>query len=143
MDYNILYNSATPIWLEGYTDADWAYYKADRRTTWGFVFLPRQRGHILEQQKAQVTFALSSTETEYWGTTVATCEVIWLKRILKYLGVPITDPILLYYDSMSNIDLAQNPMFHARTKHIEGHYHFIQECVLAGHVDQQHINKNM
>ena len=31
MDYDILYMSATPIQLKGYTDADWAGYKADRR----------------------------------------------------------------------------------------------------------------
>ena len=29
MDYDILYKSVTQIWLEGYTDVDWAGYKAD------------------------------------------------------------------------------------------------------------------
>ena len=30
-------------------------------------------------------------------------------------------------------------MFHARTKHIEVHYHFIWECVLAGDIDLVYI----
>ena len=34
-------------------------------------------------------------------------------------------------------------MFHARTKHIEVHYHFIRERVLAGNVDLQHISTNL
>ena len=34
----ILYKTAMPIRLEWYTDADWASYKADRRSTFGFVF---------------------------------------------------------------------------------------------------------
>ena len=56
---------------------------------------------------------------------MAACEVVWLKRILKDLGVPMKDPTPLYCDNMSNIYLAWNPVFHARTKHIEVHYHFI------------------
>ena len=31
----------------------------------------------------------------------------------------------------------------ARTNHIEVHYHFIRERVLAGDVDLQHINNNL
>ena len=42
-------------------------------------------------------------EVEYMGTTVAACEVVWLKHILKDLGVPITDPTRLFYDNMSCI----------------------------------------
>ena len=34
-------------------------------------------------------------------------------------------------------------MFHAHTKHIEVHYHFIQECVQARDVDVQHIITNL
>ena len=66
-----------------------------------------------------------------------------MKLILKDLGVPINDPILLYCDNMSNIYLAQNPVFHTRTKHIEVRYHFIREQVLAGDIELQHINTNM
>ena len=44
---------------------------------------------------------------------------------------------------MSSIYLARNPVFHARTKHIEVHYHFIRERVLAGDVDLQHISTNL
>ena len=70
---------------------------------------------------------------------MAACEALWLKRILKDLDVPIKDPTPLYCDNMSSIYLARNPVFHARTEHIEVHYHFIRERVLAGNVDLQHI----
>ena len=68
---------------------------------------------------------------------MAACEAVWLKRILKDLGVPIKDPIPLYCDNKSNIHLAQNPVFHACMKHIEVHYHFICERVQTGDVDLQ------
>ena len=38
MDYNIMYKSNMVIQLEGYTDANWAGYNADRRSTSGFLF---------------------------------------------------------------------------------------------------------
>ena len=74
---------------------------------------------------------------------VGACEAVWLQRILKDLGVPIKDPTSLYCDNMSSIYLARNPVFHARTKHIEVRYHFIREGVLAGDVDLQHISTNL
>ena len=74
---------------------------------------------------------------------MAACEAVWLKRILKDLGIPIKDPIPLFSNNMSNIYLARNPVFHTRTKHIEVHYHFIREHVLAGDVDLQHISTNL
>ena len=65
------------------------------------------------------------------------------QEILKDLGVPIKDPTSLYCDNMSSIYLAQNLVFHVWTKHIEVHYHFIQEIVLTGDVDLQHISTNL
>ena len=50
--------------------------------------------------KKQPIIALSSTEAEYKGASVAACEGVWLKRILKDLGVPIKDPTPLYCDNM-------------------------------------------
>ena len=43
--------------------------------------------------------------------------------------------VTLYCDNMSSIQLANNTIFHARTKHIEVHYHYMREKVLVGHVD--------
>ena len=75
MDYGIVYKSNATIRLEGYTNADWAGYKADRRSTSGFVF-SLGSGAISWSSKKQATVALSSTEAEYRGTTVAACEAV-------------------------------------------------------------------
>ena len=64
-------------------------------------------------------------------------------RILKDLGVPIKDLIPLYCDNMSSIYMAQNPVFHTHTKHIELMYHLIRERVQAGDINLQHINMNL
>jgi len=49
-------------------------------------------------------------------------------------------PIVIYYDNISSILLANNPVYHARTKHIEVHYHFIRKKVVAKEIDFIHVN---
>jgi hypothetical protein len=62
-----------------------------------------------------------------------------LKRLLKDLQEEVSDPTTIYCDNLSSIQLAKNPVFHARTKHIEVHYHFVRERVLSGEVVLQYI----
>ena len=47
---------------------------------------------------------------------------------------------LIYCDNISNIMLDNNPVYHVRTKHIEVHYHFLREKVLAGEVDLIYVS---
>ena len=48
-------------------------------------------------------------------------------------------PIPLHCNNQSAIRLAENSMFHARTKHVEVHYHFIREKVLKEEIEIQQI----
>jgi hypothetical protein len=48
--------------------------------------------------------------------------------------------VVIYCDNISSILLANNPVYHARTKHIEVHYHFIKEKVLAKEINLIHVN---
>ncbi len=48
--------------------------------------------------------------------------------------------VFIYCDNISSILLANNPVYHARTKHIEVHYHFIREKVLAKKIDLIHVS---
>ena len=62
-----------------------------------------------------------------------------MKRLLKDLQEEVSDPTTIYCDNLSSIQLAKNPVFHARTKHIEVHYHFVRERVLSGEVELQYV----
>ena len=44
------------------------------------------------------------------------------------LGIKEDMP-LLHCDSQSAIQLSKNPMFHAKTKHVDVRYHFIREVL--------------
>lgn len=46
----------------------------------------------------------------------------------------------MYTDNMSAVDLARNPMFHGRSKHIDLQYHFIRDCVEKGLIVIKHVS---
>jgi len=48
--------------------------------------------------------------------------------------------VVIYCDNINSILLANNPVYHVRTKHIEVHYHFIREKVLAKEIDLIHVS---
>jgi flagellar biosynthesis GTPase FlhF len=47
--------------------------------------------------------------------------------------------MVIYSDNLSSIQLAKNPVFHARTKHIEVNYHFVRERVLSREVELRYV----
>jgi hypothetical protein len=84
-------------------------------------------GVVSWSSKKQPTFSLSSMEAEYRGVAIIACEVVWLHKLLSDLGQSMDAPVVIYCDNISSILLANNPAYHARTKHIEVYYHFIRE----------------
>ena len=71
---------------------------------------------------------MSTTEAEYIAASEACKEAIWLARLVGDLGISIEVPTL-HCDSQSAIMLAKNPVFHAKTKHIEVKFHFIRDML--------------
>ncbi|KAI0499127.1 hypothetical protein KFK09_020028 [Dendrobium nobile] len=128
-----------PLHLRSFSDSDWASNPLDRKSISGFCsFL----GNSLVSWcvKKQLTVAKSSTEAEYRSLASATSDIIWLQRLLADFHITLTAPTSLSCDSSSALALANNPVFHARTKHIEIDYHFIRERILSKEIDVQHIN---
>jgi hypothetical protein len=76
-----------------------------------------------------------SMEAEYRSVVIVACEVVWLQKLLSNLGQSMDAPVVIYCDNINSILLANNPVYHAMTKHIEVHYHFIREKVLAKEID--------
>ncbi|KAL0325093.1 UNVERIFIED_CONTAM: Retrovirus-related Pol polyprotein from transposon RE2 [Sesamum radiatum] len=96
-----------------------------RRSTTGYVFMLGS-GAVSWCSKRQPTVSLSTIEAEYWATAMAAPEITWLVQLLKDLHQPIEYGVPLYCNNLSAIRLAKNSVFHARTKHVEVHYHFIR-----------------
>lgn len=76
--------------------------------------------------KKQPTMYRSSAEAEYYLMATTSCELNWLKPLLKSLDVRYSCPMCLYCDISSfphwcDID------FHEHTKHIEVDCHYVQD----------------
>ncbi|MCO5611787.1 hypothetical protein L7F22_066046 [Adiantum nelumboides] len=80
-----------------------------------------------------------NTEEEYRGAVVAACQVAWLEMLLQDLEIQVQDPVVIYCDNLGSIQLGWILVFHACTKHIEVHYHFIKERVLDGDIDLAYV----
>ncbi len=48
--------------------------------------------------------------------------------------------VVIYCDNISSIPLANTLVYHARTKHIEVHYHFIRKKILAKEINLIHVS---
>jgi len=120
--------------LTGYSDADWAGDLDDRHSTSGNLFI-MAGGTISWTSKKQATVSLSTAEAEYIALSTATQEAIWLRRLLADLNRKQSKPTVIMGDNQGSIAIARNPVFHARTKHIDIRYHFIREALQNGEID--------
>ena len=128
LDHGLFYTPG-PISLSTFFDVDWAGDPNDRRSTSGpLVYLGHN--HITWSAKKQLTISRSSTEAEYRAFVSASAELCWLRTLVKDLGIYLYDPPILWCDNVSALNIASNPVFHARTKHIEVDFHFIRERVI-------------
>lgn len=114
-----------------YSNFDWAGDTVDRKSTTSYcTFLG---GSLISwKSKKQSSVSRSSLEAEYRAMTTTTAEIVWLRWLLVELGVPQLNPTPMYYGNQSAIQIACNPVFHERTKHIEIDCHFVRHQFLNG-----------
>ncbi|XP_040996025.1 uncharacterized mitochondrial protein AtMg00810-like [Juglans microcarpa x Juglans regia] len=116
--------------LHAYSDADWADYPDNRRSTGGFcIYLGN---HLISwSSRKQHTVARSSIETEYKSLANTTAELIWLQTLIKELGFTLFKPPVLWCDNMGTTYLTSNHVHHSHTKHMGINFHFIRDRVAA------------
>lgn len=125
--------------LTGYSDSDRGGNIDDRKSTDGMTFYLDENLITWVSQK-QRCVALSSCEAEFMAATAAACQGVWLSNLLSQVTDMKRCPVVIYVDNRSAIDLAKNPVFHGRSKHIDIRYHFIRECVEKGEIMIKHVS---
>ena len=122
----LLYTRQGSLQVECYTDADWAGSLDNRRSTSGYCTFVG--GNLVSwRSKKQTVVARSTAEAEFRSLAHGVCEVLWLRILLAELGLFQGTPLMLYCDNKAAIDIANNPVQHDRTKHVEIDRHFIKE----------------
>ena len=118
-----------PIFLSAFSDSNWAGDPFDRRSTTSFIAYLGYNP-ITWNAKKQDTVSRSSTKSEYHALASTAAELCWLRQVFKDLGIFLPTAPNLWCDNVSALAIAFNPVFHARTKHLEVDYHFVHEKVL-------------
>ena len=144
-DYKLTYGpnrSANGPGLFGFCDADWGNSVDDRKSVTGYAFI-MYGGAVSWNTRKQPTVALSSMEAEYMAATEATKEAIWLRTFMIELGMDVSGETFILCDNQGAMELAKNPGYHSRSKHIDIRHHFIREAVENKIVTMKYINTNI
>ena len=127
--------------LSAYSDANWTGDPVDHKSITGIIvffgIFP-----ITWSAKKQATISRSSTEAEYRALASSATKLCWTRMLLRDLGIFLSHPPLLWCDNVSALAITSNPVFHARTKHVEVDYHFVHERVLKHDLQAKFISSH-
>ena len=84
LDCGLSYDGDHDFTLSGYTDVDWAGSVSNSKSTSRCCF-SLGSAMISWQSRKQSSIALSTTEAKYIAACSASCEAIWLRKLLTSL----------------------------------------------------------
>ena len=114
-------------------DSDWEGSAIDRKSTLGCCF-SMGLSVIYWFNRKRSSMALSIAEGECVVSCSASCEEVWLRKLLSDLFDLRLDATCIHCDNQSCMKLSENPMFHDNSKHIEIKYYYIRDMVQRGAV---------
>ena len=137
-DHGIMFKKNGHLEIHGYTDADWAGNPIDRKSTSGyFTFVG---GNLVTwKSKKQKVVALSSAEAEFRGIRNGLTEILWLRLLMEEIGFLSQKTCQMFCDNKAAISIAENPVQHDRTKHVEVDRHFIKEKIEEGSIEFPYV----
>jgi hypothetical protein len=111
--------------LIGYSDSDYAGCKVDRKSTSGTCqFFGRSL--VSWSSNKLTSVVLSTAEAEYVAASQCCTQLLWMRQTLWGFVYNLSKvPVLC--DNESAICLADNPVEHSHTKHIDIRHHFLRD----------------
>ena len=118
---------------------DWAGSVLDKKSTSGGCYCLGST-MISWFSKKQSSFSLSTTEAEYIASCFASCEAIWIRKLMSGLFDMELDTTSILCDNQTCIKMTENLVFHDKLKHIEIQYFYIRDMVQKGAMQLQYVS---
>ncbi|SOV04279.1 uncharacterized protein UDID_17051 [Ustilago sp. UG-2017a] len=83
--------------------------------------------------------SIQAHDTEFIAATEATREVLFLKQLLRSIGIATGTPTV-YSDNTGCIQVSKDPAQHWKLKHIDTKYHFVCNNVQEGRVQIKYVD---
>jgi hypothetical protein len=136
--FGLWYPKGSTFDLIGYSDADYAGCKIDRKSTSRTCqFLGRSL--VSWASKKHNSVALSTAEVEYIAAGHCCAQLLWMRQTLRDYGYKLSKVPLLCYNE-SAIRMTYNPVEHSRTKHIDIRYHFLRDHQQKGDIEITYVS---
>ncbi|KAI3516445.1 hypothetical protein L1887_15360 [Cichorium endivia] len=135
----ILLSNTGETSLTAYCDSDWLGCPLTRRSRTGYLLL-LGGSPISWKSKKQSVVSRSSAEAEYRAMASTVSEILWMRWLLQELCAPCHGPTQLFCDNQAARHIANNPVFHERTKHVEMDCHFVRERVESKEIQPMKID---
>jgi hypothetical protein len=136
--FRLWYPKGSTFDLIGYFDADYTGCKIDRKNTSGTCqFLGRSL--MSWTSKKQNSVALSTAKAKYIAAGHCCAQLLWMRKTLRDYGYKLSKVTLLC-DNESAIRMANNPVEHNRTKHIDIWYHFLRDHQQKGDIEIAYVS---
>jgi hypothetical protein len=136
--FGIWYPKGSTFDLIGYSDSEYVGCKVDRKSTSGTCqFLGRSL--VSWSSKKQTSVTLSTVEAEYVAAGQCCAQLLWMRQTLRDFGYNLSKVPLLC-DNESAIRMADNPVEHSLTKHIDIWHHFLRDHQQKGDIEVFHIS---
>ncbi|XP_073288417.1 secreted RxLR effector protein 161-like [Primulina huaijiensis] len=140
IDLGLWYTHDTNSNLVGFSDADWAGDLDDRKSTTGVCFY-LGNNLISWHSRKQNCVSLSTAESEYVAAGSGCTQLLWMKQMIEDYGLK-SEPLVMYCDNSSAINISKNLVQHSRTKHIDIRDHFIRDLVEKGLIRMEFFDNN-
>lgn len=138
-DKGLIYEDKGNTQIVGHFDADWVGSPNGRLSTSGYCVLV---GGNLMLKSTKPNVVSGSSEVEHRVMRLVTCEVTWLKQLLKDLKFKENSEVHLICDNQATLHIATIPAFLKRTEYFEVDYHFTREKLDFGDTTTRFVNSS-
>jgi hypothetical protein len=136
-DFGLWYSTSSSLVLHGFSNADFAECRLDRKSTSGTCqFLGSSL--VSWSSRKQSSVAQSTTKVDYVAAASCCSQLLWITYTMSDFSEEYTR-VPLQCDSTSAISVAKNPVLYSKTKHIEVRYHFRRDNIHKGKIALIHV----